>query len=179
MYLRNVKQIIRAGASGFDERRYGFNGLMDLLRACQREGILRLERDRRGGLRVFPGQALQRVAPARASQPVPALADMPSDDQPIDIDASSPAVAAHFDVEEPDEVEIIEVPVAAVDTTAELLGRAKPKRPRGGRAPASSGIAGTSAPAPRKTARAAGSGTRKRRTGRSKKAAGEPSGQSG
>ena len=34
MYLRNVKQILRAG--GFDERRYGFGGLMDLLRACQR-----------------------------------------------------------------------------------------------------------------------------------------------
>jgi len=176
MYLRNVKQIIRAGANGFDERRYGFNGLMDLLRACQREGILRLERDRRGGLRVFPGQALQRPAPTRASQPVPALVDMAADEQPMDVDTSSPAVPVRFDVEEPDEVEIIEVPVAAVDTTAELLGRAKPKRPRGGRTPAS-GIAGTTAATPRKTARAAGSGTRKRRTGRSKKAAGE-SGQS-
>ena len=53
MYLRNAKQILRAGS--FDERRYGFGGLMDLLRACQREGFIRLERDRRGGLRVFQG----------------------------------------------------------------------------------------------------------------------------
>ena len=37
MYLRNVKQILRAG--NFDERRYGFGGLMDLLKACQREGL--------------------------------------------------------------------------------------------------------------------------------------------
>ena len=47
-------------AVGFDERRYGFGGLMDLLRACQRERLVRLERDRRGGLRVFQGAALQR-----------------------------------------------------------------------------------------------------------------------
>jgi uncharacterized LabA/DUF88 family protein len=174
MYLRNVKQIIRAGASGFDERRYGFNGLMDLLRACQREGIVRLERDRRGGLRVFPGQALQRPAVARTSEPAPALADM----RPPEADVPPPPASDRFDVEESDEGDIIEVPVAAVDTTAELLGRAKPKRPRGGRTSAP-GIAGTPPGSSRKTARA-GSGARKagqRRSARTKKAAGEPSGQ--
>jgi uncharacterized LabA/DUF88 family protein len=31
MYLRNVKQILRQAPGGFDERRYGFGGLMDLL----------------------------------------------------------------------------------------------------------------------------------------------------
>src|SRR5204863_4267577 len=35
MYMRNVKQILRQ-AGGFDERRFGFAGLMDLLRALQR-----------------------------------------------------------------------------------------------------------------------------------------------
>src|SRR3954454_25118398 len=59
MYLRNVKQILRQSEGGFDERRYGFGGLMDLLKACQREGFVRVERDRRGGLRVFQGSALQ------------------------------------------------------------------------------------------------------------------------
>src|SRR5204862_2166507 len=58
MYLRNVKQILRAAEGGFDERRYGFGGLMDLLKACQRAGFVRIERDRRGGLRVFQGSAL-------------------------------------------------------------------------------------------------------------------------
>ncbi len=67
MYLRNVKQILRAAEGGFDERRYGFGGLMDLLRACQKESLVRLERDRRGGLRVFPGAALRGTAP----QPAP------------------------------------------------------------------------------------------------------------
>jgi uncharacterized LabA/DUF88 family protein len=176
MYLRNVKQIIRAGASGFDERRYGFNGLMDLLRACQRDGLVRLERDRRGGLRVFPGQALQRAAVPRTSEPAPVFADLPDDDaQPIDVDMPPPPAIGRFAVDETEEGEIIEVPVAAVDTTAELLGRAKPKRPRGGRTSAS-GIAGTPPPAARKPARASGGGTRKagaRRTGRTKKAAGD------
>ena len=62
MYLRNVKQLLRAADGGFDERRYGFSGLVELVRACQKEGLVRLERDRRGGLRVFPGPALQRRA---------------------------------------------------------------------------------------------------------------------
>jgi uncharacterized LabA/DUF88 family protein len=76
MYLRNVKQILRqyrgepgqftGDGGGFDERRYGFGGLMDLLKACQREGFVRIERDRRGGLRVFQGQALQRSGVSRA-----------------------------------------------------------------------------------------------------------------
>ena len=65
MYLRNVKQILRA--ESYDERRYGFAGLIELLRACQRDGLVRLERDRRGGLRVFQGPGLARgtAAPPR------------------------------------------------------------------------------------------------------------------
>src|SRR6185295_17602462 len=69
MYLRNVKQILRQAEGGFDERRYGFVGLMDLLKACQREGFVRIERDRRGGLRVFQGPQLQGAA-AVVRQPV-------------------------------------------------------------------------------------------------------------
>ena len=64
MYVRNVKQLLRAADSSFDERRYGFGGILDLLRASQRDALLRLERDRQGVLRVFPGAALQRPAAA-------------------------------------------------------------------------------------------------------------------
>jgi hypothetical protein len=46
MYLRNVKQILRQTAPPFDERAYGFGSLVDLLRAAQREGLLRVDRDR-------------------------------------------------------------------------------------------------------------------------------------
>src|SRR6266487_4527752 len=74
MYLRNVKQILRQAEGGFDERRYGFGGLMDLLKACQKEGFVRIERDRRGGLRVFAGPALQSRA---AVESVPSFAEQP------------------------------------------------------------------------------------------------------
>ena len=67
MYVRNVKQFLRGMESSFDERRFGFGGILDLLRACQREGIFRLERDRQGVLRVFPGAVLQR--PVSEPQP--------------------------------------------------------------------------------------------------------------
>ncbi|MCA1560892.1 MAG: NYN domain-containing protein, partial [Acidobacteria bacterium] len=72
MYVRNVKQFLRAADGTFDERKYGFAGIVDLLRACQRDGIFRLERDRQGVMRVFPGAALQsalRVAVEEAPSP--------------------------------------------------------------------------------------------------------------
>ena len=129
MYLRNVKQILRAADGGFDERRYGFGGLMDLLKGCQREGFVRVERDRRGGLRVFQGAKLQGAAPApqvsRPRLPQPDVEEY--ENQPIEmprverIDSGNSVDADQDDVQ----------PTAIlVDTTAELLGRAKPRKPR-------------------------------------------------
>lgn len=116
MYLRNVKQILRAAS--FDERRYGFGGLLDLLKACQREGLVRVERDRRGGLRVFQGSTMSRppapTVPTTISAPV-------SEPETIGVEPETEPIEA-----EPIETETVTV----VDTTAELLGRAKPKRPR-------------------------------------------------
>jgi hypothetical protein len=72
MYVRNVKQLLRAAEAGFDERRYGFGGILDLLRASQRDALLRLERDRQGVLRVFQGAALLRPAAAPMQDAAPA-----------------------------------------------------------------------------------------------------------
>ena len=55
MYVRQLKQYLRAVDATFDERKYGFETLGDLMRACQRDGLLRIERDRQGGMRIFPG----------------------------------------------------------------------------------------------------------------------------
>jgi uncharacterized LabA/DUF88 family protein len=134
MYVRNVKQILRAGS--FDERAYGFGGLMDLLRACQRESLLRLERDRRGGLRVFQGQALARTAPTATTPSAPAIFDIAdelgeTDDsmQPASLMANVPAaVHRSHDTEDLDGADA--PPITVVDTTAELLGRATGKRSR-------------------------------------------------
>lgn len=61
MYPRQFKQFLKNAQADFDERKYG--SIADLMRACQKDGILRLERDRQGGLRVFAGGT------ARASVP--------------------------------------------------------------------------------------------------------------
>ena len=59
MYVRQAKQFMRAVDPQFDERTYGFGTLQDLLRACQREGLFRIERDRQGVIRLFPGNIMQ------------------------------------------------------------------------------------------------------------------------
>lgn len=64
LYLRQVKQLLRTADESFDERRFGFSGIVEALRYCQREGVFRLDRDRQGVLRVFPGPVLQRTAAA-------------------------------------------------------------------------------------------------------------------
>jgi hypothetical protein len=92
MYVRNVKQYARSVDASFDERRYGFSGILDLLRACQREGVFRLERDRKGVLRVFPGVLIQR-APAAASEASPQDAEILStpghvDAEPVEVSES-------------------------------------------------------------------------------------------
>ena len=71
MYLRQIKQFIRASHPDFDDRKYG--SIVDLMRACQKEGLIKLERDRQGGLRVFGagGSAALAGASAQASQPDP------------------------------------------------------------------------------------------------------------
>jgi uncharacterized LabA/DUF88 family protein len=127
MYLRNAKQILRAGA--FDERRYGFGGLMDLLRACQREGFVRLERDRRGGLRVFQGSALRGAPPT--IEPTPPSIEATVVEQ---VEASEPVETTVADVAPDTDLDTIDISemnsAAIVDTTAELLGRATSRRPR-------------------------------------------------
>jgi hypothetical protein len=96
MYLRNVKQILRQVSATFDERAYGFGNLTDLLRAAHREGIVRVDRDRQGVIRVFQGNV---------------AATPPTDETPADV----PAI-------EPDEVAVavaaaeIGVPLMPVDS---------------------------------------------------------------
>jgi hypothetical protein len=128
MYLRNVKQILRA--ANIDERRYGMMGLMDLIRACQREGLLRTERDRRGGLRVFQGAALMAniAVPVQAAAAFAGAIDDDNESQPA---ALGGVHEPSFNVGSDADDEPIEVaPATIVDTTAELLGRSTSKRTR-------------------------------------------------
>ncbi|HEX7138513.1 MAG TPA: NYN domain-containing protein [Vicinamibacterales bacterium] len=164
MYLRNVKQILRQAEGGYDERRYGFGGLMDLLKALQREGIVRIERDRRGGLRVFQGSALQGHAHSVPMEGLPKIdpaleAEMAEAGLVADV-MPAPVVEAR---EETDADPSLDGPMP-VDTTAELLGRAKARKPR---TPAANRMPRVAVAGTRKTARKPAA----RRTNRARKAA--------
>jgi uncharacterized LabA/DUF88 family protein len=112
MYVRQVKQFLRGIDEGFDERRYGFNSIVDFLRACQRDGILRLERDRQGVLRVFPGPNLKQPAPAEPVDAAPASS--PEPDDVAEAVENAPATVATEEVRE------------GYGPMAELLAEAEP-----------------------------------------------------
>ena len=66
MYVRQAKQYLRNAVDGFDEKNYGFASVVDLLRAAGKEGVLRVERDRQGAVRVFAGPKLAALSSAVA-----------------------------------------------------------------------------------------------------------------
>jgi uncharacterized LabA/DUF88 family protein len=154
MYLRNVKQLLRAADGAFDERRYGFSGLVELVRACQKDGLVRLERDRRGGLRVFPGPALQRAeaAPPREVPSEGANGNVQVDaerQRPVERPAWEAEAAAAAESLEAGDAEMVDnEPMPTSDPTAELLGTGA-RRKRASRVPA------TAPPAARRTKTAA------------------------
>jgi hypothetical protein len=61
MYLRNVKQFIKNSSPTFDEHRFGFHSFLEAVRSAQRAGLFRLERNRQGILRVFPGNQISQM----------------------------------------------------------------------------------------------------------------------
>jgi uncharacterized LabA/DUF88 family protein len=69
MYVRQVKQFLRAVDPSFDERTFGFQSLNDLLRACQRDGLFRMERDRQGVMRFFQGNVMRPADGAAGGTP--------------------------------------------------------------------------------------------------------------
>ena len=81
MYVRQIKQYLRGLDATFDERKWGFATIMEFLRECQREALFRLERDRRGQIRVFAGPSLPGATPSQsAAAPAPTTVDGAFDD---------------------------------------------------------------------------------------------------
>ena len=54
LYVRHLAQGLRAVDPEFDETAYGFRTLTELMHLGQREGLLRMQRDRQGAWRVTP-----------------------------------------------------------------------------------------------------------------------------
>ena len=116
MYVRQVRQYLRGVDEAFDERRFGFSGIVEFVRACQREGLLRLERDRVGVLRVFPGASFPRPAGAPPAETVEA-ARAHVELQPADPLVPEPPVEV---VDEPPVIEAEAVPARRADEDEDL-----------------------------------------------------------
>jgi uncharacterized protein (TIGR00288 family) len=82
MYVRQAKQFLKARVEGFDERKYGFASVVDLLRAAAKEGVLKLERDRHGAFRVFAGSKLTAAPRVEVEEAVVDAAGELIDEQP-------------------------------------------------------------------------------------------------
>jgi uncharacterized LabA/DUF88 family protein len=119
MYIRQAKQFLRNVDMSFDEHKYGFTSLVDLMRACQREGLFRIERDRQGVMRLFPGNVMQPDAGAvdddnrgNVAEPVaagPATPEWSGDESP-----------AEQEVVDGDVVQEMNAPAPVVDVDAQV-----------------------------------------------------------
>ncbi|HXG55411.1 MAG TPA: NYN domain-containing protein [Vicinamibacterales bacterium] len=176
MYIRQAKQFMRNVDATFDERKFGFSSLVDLLRACQRDGLFRMERDRQGVIRLFPGTVMQGgVEGAVASEQPAGIAApraprpwQPGDDIPDihEADRPDPPMA---DVVEGDVVQEMETPLV-IDAEPEPQEEAAPVSKGRGRAPRARSAAAPKAPREAKAPRAKKApGTAKARTPRAKK----------
>jgi uncharacterized protein (TIGR00288 family) len=118
MYVRQAKQFLRTSIEGFDERKYGFQSVVDLLRLAGKEGVLRIERDRQGAIRVFPGPNL-----AEKPRAVEGPIDL---DETVDVEVPAEAIVSQADAEVIEQaadapVETLEVEAPAV-ADAEVIG---------------------------------------------------------
>ena len=183
MYIRQAKQFMRNVDPTFDERKFGFASLVDLLRACQRDGLFRMERDRQGVIRLFPGTIMQGIegipAPLTPSTPGAPRPWQPGDDIPdiheADRDEPAQPAQAASNVVEGDVVQEMEVP-SVIDVQPESQEEqpeegAAPKKGRG-RAPRAAKAPGAAKAAKGPRVKKA-AGTAKTRTPRAKKSAAE------
>jgi uncharacterized LabA/DUF88 family protein len=75
MYLRTFKQLLRSLQPPFDERQYGFSSMYDLVRQTHRDGLIHVERNRQGILRIFPGERFPKtVQETPIEEPTPIAA---------------------------------------------------------------------------------------------------------
>jgi len=138
LYLRQISQMLRTAGQDYDSRRHGFRGILDLLHQAQREGWLRLHRDRKGVWRVFSA-----TPSAVGSGPVPVLTAEPVlavGSAPVEAESDSAEVDVAWETPTPvEEIPVEEVPLAdqpspsVIEETAGVEAppaERKPRKPR-------------------------------------------------
>jgi uncharacterized LabA/DUF88 family protein len=107
MYLRNVKQFIKNSSPTFDEHRYGFHSFLDAVRSAQRAGLFRLERNRQGILRVYPGNQISQMQRAqRGDEFLPAQPQVKPYDVEDDLTLQQPEPETSFTVAPAEEIAV-------------------------------------------------------------------------
>ncbi len=124
LYVRQAKQVLRNAIEGFDERNYGFASVVDLLRAAGKEGVLRIERDRQGAIRVFPGEQMtQRQSGSAVAEPVAdEIVEAVAEPVPASVDAEAVTEPAIVDGET---VDAVAEPQAVTEPATERPKRRK------------------------------------------------------
>ena len=138
MYIRQAKQFLRNVDASFDERKFGFASLVDLLRACQREGLFRIERDRQGVMRLFPGTIMQATEGAEPQDDNRGnVADEPTTAEVSSPEWTAPEPSAEAEVVDGDVVQEMNTPAAVMDVEGTPLAAEMPapaaRAARGGR----------------------------------------------
>jgi len=114
MYLRSFKHFLRSVDPSFDERQLGISHIHDLARMAQREGLLRIERNHQGILRIYPGE------------------QFPQTDQPkphTDVEEAPPAGASMPEVVESSGADLEPLPEPAVEAQSEIPVHIPPDEP--------------------------------------------------
>jgi len=139
IYLRQVRQAMRSADARFDERQAGFRGLLDLLHQAQREGWLRLHRDRKGIWRIFststeaiPSPVVPEAVPEAFPETFPEA--FPEPVVAPDTETAPPETDVLWEaVESPEEPTVPEAPLAALppsEPAAEPVQATPEKRAR-------------------------------------------------
>jgi uncharacterized protein (TIGR00288 family) len=128
LYMRHVLQGLRSVEKDFDEKQYGFRRVLDLLHEAQKDGLLRLQRDRKGALRIFPAASDTEQVSARDEEP----AVPESESQPSEIGTQAEEVAAPLEVVESIQAGADELAPPAEEPTEVPARRQRKPRPARG-----------------------------------------------
>ncbi len=160
IYVRHLAQGLRAADPSFDEKTYGFRTLTELAHLGQREGILRMQRDRQGAWRISSLAVAGLGGPGESVPPASAL-DEDSGAPSLESEAVEQAIEAG-------ETEVGTAPAAGVqddessaDGEGEADGAKPTSRRRGGRSRAKSSSTGEAKPKAARTAKAPAARTAK------------------
>jgi uncharacterized LabA/DUF88 family protein len=134
IYLRHIRQGLRSIDPSSDERRYDFRAILNLLHRAQREGSVRLQRDRKGVWRIFTVSTTPATLPAAmpSAESVAEPAESPLEFTPAEVDVaweepSDPTEEVMAEGSTPEQTSLPAIEEAAPVSAAP--GR-KPRKPR-------------------------------------------------